>query len=187
MFPNVCTYIYIHGMYVCMHVCMCMLGVKKAYPTEMVRCMYVCMYVCMYANRCVCVCVCVCVDIYACMARGRKVSPKEWPLCECVCMRVRVCIYIHTYIHTYIHIHTPTPCIHTYIHAEQTVYANFNHLQKLGPQTFDLWMQIMRASNSSRLWLLKWVNLCMNIWCVHACLSMLMHFRFTDKHHVRKP
>jgi len=35
------------------------------------------------------------------------------------------------------------------------VFANFNHLQKLGPVTFDLWVQIMLQVPGSMLWLLK--------------------------------
>jgi len=42
-------------------------------------------------------------------------------------------------------------------HQEIPVLANFNHLQKLGPRTFDLWTQIMShpALRDSKLWMLK--------------------------------
>ena len=33
--------------------------------------------------------------------------------------------------------------------------SNFNHLQKLGPATFDLWTRILRHNPNSSLWLLK--------------------------------
>jgi len=35
------------------------------------------------------------------------------------------------------------------------VFANFNHLQKLGPATFALWIRVMRSVPLSLLWLLK--------------------------------
>jgi hypothetical protein len=37
----------------------------------------------------------------------------------------------------------------------QVVLSNFNHLQKLGPATFDLWTRILRHNPNSSLWLLK--------------------------------
>jgi len=39
--------------------------------------------------------------------------------------------------------------------ASQTVFANFNHLQKLGPGTFKLWVEILLQVPASILWLLK--------------------------------
>jgi len=42
--------------------------------------------------------------------------------------------------------------------VEQVVLANFNHLQKLGPETFKLWSKILRDNPNSKLWLLKSVQ-----------------------------
>ncbi|EKX40776.1 hypothetical protein GUITHDRAFT_75246 [Guillardia theta CCMP2712] len=39
--------------------------------------------------------------------------------------------------------------------SQQLVLANFNHLQKLGPHTFHLWLRIMQELPDSVLWLLR--------------------------------
>jgi hypothetical protein len=39
--------------------------------------------------------------------------------------------------------------------SERVVLANFNHLQKLGPDSFAQWMRVMKAVPGSYLWLLK--------------------------------
>ena len=38
---------------------------------------------------------------------------------------------------------------------QQVVLANFNHLQKLGPRTFQLWIAILQRASNSTLWLLR--------------------------------
>jgi protein O-GlcNAc transferase len=38
---------------------------------------------------------------------------------------------------------------------DRVVLANFNHLQKLGPDTFSQWMRVMREVPNSFLWILK--------------------------------
>jgi len=40
-------------------------------------------------------------------------------------------------------------------HSQQVVFANFNHLQKVGPATFGLWMATLSAVSNSLLWLLR--------------------------------
>ncbi|EKX46881.1 hypothetical protein GUITHDRAFT_107237 [Guillardia theta CCMP2712] len=40
-------------------------------------------------------------------------------------------------------------------HQHQVIFANFNHLQKLGPGTFALWMKILGQVPSSLLWMLR--------------------------------
>mmetsp|Transcript_27426 Transcript_27426/g.69211 ORF Transcript_27426/g.69211 Transcript_27426/m.69211 type:complete len:330 (-) Transcript_27426:166-1155(-) len=40
-------------------------------------------------------------------------------------------------------------------HDTDVVLANFNHLQKLGPATFQLWTRILGAATDAKLWLLR--------------------------------
>ena len=88
MYVYACTCMYSIHVYVCIHVCMCILYVHVC-TVYMYVCMYVC--TCMYVRSTyVCMYICMYLHVYVCMY---------------VCMNVCIYVYVYMYIKHYISCH----------------------------------------------------------------------------------
>ena len=97
----------------------------------------------------------------------RIVTPPEHYLSRGVsCFTEHVAIMPHTYMVSHHKISHAAAIAGDFSEADarirelphtdtQVVFANFNHLQKLGPRTFQLWIAILQRAPNSTLWLLR--------------------------------